>query len=222
MLSFCDLSFLPSLLSGMNSSCFEGFLDIEALQLYMEAIAKDKDEENDDAINNDRVLETDVVPQSNLSYVFPSLQVVEDGVLEKWLFAADIRRTLLAGQEPVSIQFQVWRNVEGRATLHLTSNVTSLIRSGYLNVYEYSVDPPQPVLTGDFVGVKVQLPSSLRLLWHPGNGTAYLMSDIEEEMSEITGFTTPLFAAQMRVNSPTTSTGLKFSPGTSSPSSVVV
>ena len=204
----------------MNSSCFEGFLDIEALQLYMEAITHDK---GHDAMDDDRVSETDVVPQSNLSYVFPSLQVVEDGVLEKWLFAADITRTMSAGQEPVSIQFQVWRNVEGRATLHLTSNVTSLIRSGYPNVYEYSMDPPQPVLAGDFVGVKVQLPSSLRPLWKAGNGTAYyLMSDIEEEMNETTGFATPLFAAQMRVTSPTTSTGLKFSPGTSSPSSVVV
>ena len=207
MFSSSDISSLPSLLSGMNSSCFEGFLDIEALQLYMEVIAEDEededDEEDDEAMDDDRVSETDVIPQSNLSYVFPSLQVVEDGVLEKWLFAADIRRTLLAGQEPVSIQFQVWRNVEGRATLHLTTNVTSLIRTGYPNVYEYTVDPPQPVLTGDFVGVKVQLPSSLRPLWQPGNGTVYhLMADNEEELnaSNFGGFATPLFAAQVRGN----------------------
>ena len=178
----------------MNSSCIEGFLNAEALQLYVETI----DEDSDATEHNTA---PDVIPNNTLSYVFPSLQVVEDGLLEKWIFAADIMRTLPAGQEPLSIDFQIWRGINGTASLEHTSSVTDTIRSGYPNVYEYTVDPPRPVLTGDFIGIKVQLPSSLRPLWRPGNGTGYyLMSGTEGAINSLNfaGFSHPLFAAQIK------------------------
>ena len=192
MLSSNDFSLLQSLTLGMNSSCFEGFLSVEALQLYIETTEEEA---------MDRDTSPAVIPNSALSYVFPSLQVVEDGLLEKWLFAADIIRTLPAGEEPISIEFQIWRSVEGRASLNHTSSITRIARTGYPNVYEHAVDPPQPVLSGDFVGVKVRLPLSLRPLWESGNGTAYYsIPDTEGEIksSNFAGFAVPLFAAQIK------------------------
>jgi hypothetical protein len=91
-------------IEGMNSSCFEGFLSVEALQLYIETTEEEA---------MDRDTSPAVIPNSAPSYLFPSLQVVEDGLLEKWLFAADIVRTLPAGEEPISIEFQIWRVLKG-------------------------------------------------------------------------------------------------------------
>ena len=144
--------------------------------------------------DDDSEPELAVIP-ANLSHVFPSLSVVENGLLEKWVFAADIIPTLLTAQ--VSIEFQIWRGVGDQAALHSTSVVSAPVRSGYPNVYEHTVDPPQPVLAGDYVGIRVQLGSQLQPLWQPGSGPLYLLFNNEGEGNG-TGQATPLFAAQIR------------------------
>ena len=160
------------------------------------------DQEEDEDEDEDTLPETTTIPGSSLSYVFPSLQVAEDGLLERWLFAADLVRKRSTRPEPVSIELQIWRTVEGRASLNHTSVVSTPNRSGYPNVYEYTVDPPHPVMAGDYVGVRVRSSSSLQPLWHPeDDSTAYhQLPDTGGEIrsSNIAGYAIPLFAAQVK------------------------
>ena len=176
-----------------DDSCMDGFLRVDALRLYMEEyISYDSSEE---------YITTPGAIPDQLSYVFPSLEFSQDGFLEKWLFAAGINN--VSTPETISIEFEVWRKVERGMTANTTTITTTPVRSGYLNVYEYTVTLPQPVLAGDYVGVRVQLPSFLRPLWVQDSGTLYQRT-VKPADGEVTqsfnffGHAVPLFAAQVK------------------------
>ena len=181
-------------MTGGNSSCFEGALSVDALKLYVEAST---------SISNEEIVpEVADIPPTPLFYVFPSLQFSKGGLLEKWVFGADLVSSSLQPQ-PISIDFQVWRNADDRVVVYSTNITSPPTRSGHLNVYEYTVNPPQPVLAGDYVGIMVDLPSYLRPQWVPGIGTQYfeVLRSASGEVSvsfNDSGIATPLFAAQVR------------------------
>ena len=167
----------------------DGFLSVDALRLYMEARISLNSSDEGTTPGTDSA--TDV--PTALSYVFPSLQFSENGLLEKWLFAAELVRMSFSQLEPISIEFQVWRRMEGQVTVINTTHVTSPTRTGYFNVYEYTVDPPLPVQAGDYVGILVQLPSFLRPQWVPQHG-------VLEALRPENGTALPLFFAQVQGN----------------------
>ena len=173
----------------------EGFLSVDALHLYMEErIRHDSSEEDSSPTNR-----PEAIPDQ-LSYVFPSLQFSQNGLLEKWLFAAELNVSTL---ENISIEFEVWRKVGIGMTANTTTITASPVRTGYLNVYEYTVTPPQPVLAGDYAGVRVLLPSLLRPLWVQNSGTLYqrVVKPADGEVTQsfsFSGRAVPLFVAQVK------------------------
>ena len=135
--------------------------------------------------------------------MFPSLQFSENGLLEKWLFAAGLAYISLTIPQSIPIEFQLWRNVSDGVTVTTTAITTAPVRSGYPNVYEYTVDPPLPVLAGDYIGVMIELPSYLRPQWVPQTGLVYYEASIPvsgEGMADFNnpGSALPLIAAQVR------------------------
>ena len=194
-----DQVFVVFTVSNMNEVlCLNGFLSVDALRAYMEVTRV-----NQNSGDGDTVQEVVDIPENSLSYVFPTLRVRETGFIEKWLFAADLVRNSI-DPEPVSIEFQIWRNEGTQATAITATAITAPPRrSGHPNVYECTVDPPLSVQAGDYVGIQLQLPSYLRPLWIPDSGTAYHeLSSSGGEISNLTiaGSATPLFAAQIRGN----------------------
>lgn len=203
-----------------DESCLDGFLNVETLQQYMEIwnsydySYEDDDysyEDNDDYYDEDTPQDdgyydeddtpqynsTMDIPSNHLSYVFPSLQFTENGLLEKWLFAAKLMPPL---SNPTSIEFQVWREEDTRHVSIITTNVTSPTRTGYINVYEHTVHPPLPVVAGDYIGVAVQSSSYLQPQWIPGSGELYKRIPRGTQGAGFTFFgqAIPLFAAQFR------------------------
>ena len=108
----------------------DGFLSVDALRLYMEARISLNSSDEGTTPGTDSA--TDV--PTALSYVFPSLQFSENGLLEKWLFAAELVCMSLSQLEPISIEFQVWRRMEGQVTVINTTHVTSPTRTGYTSM----------------------------------------------------------------------------------------
>ena len=195
-----------------DESCLDGFLNVETLQQYMELWSsydynyEDDDEDatpqDDDYYDDDTPqynVTMDIPPSNQLSYVFPYLQFTENGLLEKWLFAAKLVPPL---SNPISIEFQVWRGEDTRHVSITTTNVTSPARTGYINVYEHTVHPPLPVESGDYIGVAVQSPSLLRPQWVQGSGELYQRIPRGTQGAVFTFFdrAIPLFAAQIRGN----------------------
>ena len=135
--------------------------------------------------------------------MFSSLQFSENGLLEKWLFAAGLTYISLTIPQSIPIEFQVWRNLSDGVTVTTTTITTAPVRSGYLNVYEYTINPPLPVLAGDYVGVMVELPSYLRPQWVPQTGLVYYEVSRPVSGEGTADFTNvgtalPLIAAQVR------------------------
>ena len=65
-----------------DDSCMDGFLRVDALHLYMEeSIGYDSSDED--------ITTPGAIPDQ-LSYTFPSLAFSQNGLLERWLFAAEI------------------------------------------------------------------------------------------------------------------------------------
>ena len=63
-------------------------------------------------------------------------------------FAAQYRES--ATQYP---ELQVWRNMTGTFEKVGNTDNTEPVQTAYLNVYEYVLDPPLPVLAGDVLGI---------------------------------------------------------------------
>ena len=109
--------------------------------------------------------------QSSLFLVVPELTFITSGLLRKWSFVAE--KTFSVQTEYP--KFQVWRRdgqvftaVSGTST---PSSAPSL--SGYLNVYEYILDPPVPVEAGDFVGMEVPERIEAQLRFSMVRGVGY-------------------------------------------------
>ena len=168
----------------------EGFLSLRALQLYMEAEEDAHTEE--DYEDEHTVPEVSAISINPLSYVFPALRVEESGLLEKWVFAAD----LISPQSSTDIEFLILRGEGHMAEVKLSTVVTAPVRSGYPNVYEVLVDPPQLVLAGDYVGIRVSI-SNLQPLWQQGTGTVYHLLTSGGSLI-LDGVANPLFAAQIQ------------------------
>ena len=83
--------------------------------------------------------------------IIPDINFTTSGSVLRLTFAARYRAS--ATQYP---ELQVWRNVTGTfVKVGNTSNMEP-IQTAYLNVYEYVLDPPLPVLAGDVLGIYQQ------------------------------------------------------------------
>ena len=84
-----------------------------------------------------------------LTLVAPDLTFTTDGLLQKWMFVSEDDSSIRNGYP----HFQVWRRTEqGFTAVGGTATHSSTpVRSGELNVYEYTLDPPAQVQSGDFV-----------------------------------------------------------------------
>ena len=133
-----------------------------------------------------------------LSYIFPSLQFTTSGLVEKWVFAAT--RSI----DSPSIEFQIWRKTAKQTRVYSTTVRRAPARTGYANLYEFPLDPPQLVQAGDFIGVSVSGLQDLRPQWIPGTGPEYqrVLKPVDglEVLSNIAtlGNVIPLFAAQLQ------------------------
>ena len=107
--------------------------------------------------------------QRTLTLVAPDLTFTTDGLLQKWMFVSEDGSSILTGYP----HFQVWRIAEqGFTAVNGTSTHSyTPARSGELNVYEYTLDPPAYVQSGDFVSWEHTLASR----WLPlvVNNTGY-------------------------------------------------
>ena len=81
--------------------------------------------------------------------IIPNITFTRNGSVVRWTFAARYRAS--ATQYP---ELQVWRkNTTGTyVKVGNTSNMEPN-QTGYLNVYEYVLDPPLQVLAGDVLGI---------------------------------------------------------------------
>ena len=84
--------------------------------------------------------------------VIPDINFTTSGAVMRLTFAAQYRAS--ATQYP---ELQVWRNMTGTFVKVGNTSNTEPIQTAYLNVYEYVLDPPLPVLAGDVLGI-YQLP----------------------------------------------------------------
>ena len=80
--------------------------------------------------------------------VIPDINFTTSGSVTKLTFAAQYRAS--ATQYP---ELQVWRNMTGTFVKVGNTSNTEPIQTAYLNVYEYILDPPLPVLAGDVLGI---------------------------------------------------------------------
>ena len=80
--------------------------------------------------------------------IIPDINFTTSGSVVRLTFAAQYRES--ATQYP---ELQVWRNMTGTfVKVGNTSNMEP-VQTAYLNVYEYVLDPPLPVLAGDVLGI---------------------------------------------------------------------
>ena len=142
------------------------------------------------------------IPLDGLSYIFPSLQFTTSGLVEKWVFAAT--RSI----DSPSIEFQIWRRTAEQTRVYSTTVRRAPAQTGYANLYEFPLGPPQLVQAGDFIGVSVSGLQDLRPQWIQGTGPEYqrvlkpvdgleVLSNIATH-SETLGNVIPLFAAQLQ------------------------
>ena len=170
---------------------------MRALQLYLNASNR----------NHQRPVSDIPRDQSDSAFVFPSLKFTQNGILEKWVFAAT-RRFTLTGLQRSYPEFQVWRGRGENRTMvsrHIITNALS--RTGYLNIYEYTLNSPQPVQAGDYIGIFMPTEATGQVIvipqWIGGRGPHYdklVRSPITGELSydssgQPMGQATPLFAA---------------------------
>ena len=80
--------------------------------------------------------------------IIPDINFTTSGAVVRLTFAAQYRAS--ATQYP---EVQVWRNMTGTFVKVGNISNTEPIQAAYLNVYEYVLDPPLPVLAGDVLGI---------------------------------------------------------------------
>ena len=80
--------------------------------------------------------------------IIPDISFTTSGSVLRLTFAAQYRAS--ATQYP---ELQVWRNMTGTFVKVGNTSNTVPIQTAYLNVYEYVLDPPLPVLAGDVLGI---------------------------------------------------------------------
>ena len=180
--------------------CGNGFFSLRALQLYLNASSSSHQE-------TVSAIPRPPMDQSNSAFVFPSLSFTQNGMLEKWVFAAT-RTFTLTGLQRSYPEFQVWRGRGENRTMvsrHIITNALS--RTGYLNIYEYTLNSPQPVQAGDYIGIFMPTEATdlvtVRPQWIEGRGLQYdklVESPITGQLSynssdQPMGQAIPLFAA---------------------------
>ena len=97
--------------------------------------------------------------QNGIQLIIPGMTFTRNGSVVRWTFVARYRAS--ATQYP---ELQVWReNTTGTyVKVGNTSNMEPN-QTGYLNVYEYVLDPPLQVLAGDVLGIYLPSSSSSRV-----------------------------------------------------------
>ena len=112
--------------------------------------------------------------------IIPNTTFTRNGSVVRWTFAAQYRAS--ATQYP---ELQVWReNTTGRYVKVGSTDNMEPIQTAYLNVYEYVLDPPLQVLTGDVLGIH-QPPSAnscLHLLFLENSSYVNWYTDVSEPL----------------------------------------
>ena len=105
------------------------------------------------------------------TFVFPDLKFTTDGLLQKWIFVSGEDSYL----RPDLPHFRVWRSTEQEfvAVNGTYTKGQTPTRGPYLNVYEYTLDPPASVMEGDFIGLEQASVVSTRFLPLLLNNTGY-------------------------------------------------
>lgn len=122
------------------------------------------------------------IPTTLTTLVAPDLTFTTDGRLQKWMFVSEDDSSIWTGYP----HFQVWRRTEqGFTAVNGTSTSSySPVRSGELNVYEYTLDPPAQVQSGDFVGWEHP---TTRARWLPlvVSNTGYEIHEVTSKANDI-------------------------------------
>ena len=98
--------------------------------------------------------------------VFPHLNVSQDGYLVRWTFTAeDLGQGEWRTQYPqLYILASDFRHTSSGNERVVCLNSSQSVATEYLNVYEYTVDPPLPVETGYFIAIYQPPRETARLL----------------------------------------------------------
>ena len=80
--------------------------------------------------------------------IIPDINFTTRGSVVRLTFAAQYRES--ATQYP---ELQVWRYMSGTFVKVENTDNAEPVQTSYLNVYEYVLDPPLPVLAGDVLGI---------------------------------------------------------------------
>ena len=133
-------------------------------------------------VQREQITHIDTHDQTPTTYILPDLTFTVGGLLQKWIFVSR-EDSRLRTKFP---HFRVWRRanqqftaVEGTYTMDLTP-----AKSRYLNVYEYTLEPPVQVEPGDLIGWEQTRDSDIRYLPLILNNTGY---NIHRVTSSITG-----------------------------------
>ena len=145
----------------------------------------------------------DMQSNPSRSFFFPSLQFDQNCSLQSWVFAAELNanRPLKSSSGPV---FCILRRQENGIYVDQTRFTTTRERTGYLNVYNFILDPPIFVQSGDFIGVSTStlLLADLTIQWVMGEGSSYYVGELESggmlRNLGSQGRAVPLFAAQIQ------------------------
>ena len=121
---------LPLVTVEVNRNCTEGFITRERL-------------------TDEALFIQDFTYMYGCQLIIPNMTFTRSGSVVRWTFAARYRAS--ATQYP---ELQVWReNTTGRYVRVGSTDNMEPIQTAYLNVYEYVLDPPLQVLTGDVLGI---------------------------------------------------------------------
>ena len=116
-------------LGGSTGECTEGFISRERLA-------------------EEALLIGDFAYTYRQQTIIPDINFTMSGSVVRFTFAAQYRESATLYPE-----LQVWRNMSGTfVKVGHTSN-TEPVQTAYLNVYEYVLDAPLPVLAGDVLGI---------------------------------------------------------------------
>ena len=116
-------------LGGSAGDCTEGFISRERLA-------------------EEALLIGDFAYTYSQQTIIPDINFTMSGSVVRLTFAAQYRQS--ATQYP---ELQVWRNMSGTFVKVGNTDNTEPVQTAYLNVYEYVLDPPLPVLAGDVLGI---------------------------------------------------------------------
>ena len=121
---------LPLVTVEVNGNCTEGFITGERL-------------------TDEALLIGEFANLYGQQLIIPNMTFTSSGSVVRWTFAARYRAS--ATQYP---ELQVWReNTTGTYVRVGSTDNMEPNQTAYLNVYEYVLDPPLQVLTGDVLGI---------------------------------------------------------------------